>query len=159
MYIYIYIRAARSCTLKYVYFGNISSLIHIWLNIIDIFCRHFFLNPFKLPYRFYYIRRELADKPSITSYFPSTFCPILGHHQGRMYSKSDVQRVIFLFTRPRQYSKVLLYLWAAGTCSLAAFLHLIEHYWHFLSTYFLLILSSCRIDLLIFGRNWLINLP
>ena len=29
----------------------------------------------------------------------------------------------------------------------------------FLSTYFLLILSNCHIDLMIFGGNWLINLP
>ena len=30
---------------------------------------------------------------------------------------------------------------------------------HFLSTYILLILSNCRIDLMIFGGNRLINLP
>ena len=42
-----------------------------------------------LPYRSYDIRQELVDKPSIISYFPSTFCPNLGYHQGRMYYKSD----------------------------------------------------------------------
>ena len=77
---------------RYVYFSSISSLIHIWLNIIDIFCVHifFFVNPFKLPYWSNDIRRELVDKSSIISYFPSTFCPTLGHYQGRMYYKSVV---------------------------------------------------------------------
>ena len=38
--------------------------------------------------------------------------------------------------------------------------YLIEPYRHFfLYTYFLLILSNFRIDLMILGWNWLINLP
>ena len=37
--------------------------------------------------------------------------------------------------------------------------YLIEHNRHFMSTYFLLILSNCCIDLMIFVGNWLINLP
>ena len=57
--------------------------------------RHFlstysFVNPFELPYWSYDIRRELVDKSTIISYFPSTFCPTLGHHQGRIYNKNDV---------------------------------------------------------------------
>ena len=81
-YIYIYF---------FFFFGSISSLIHFWLNIIDIFCQHiFFVNPLELPYWSYDIRRELVDKPSIISYFPSTFCPTLVHHQGRMSYKSDI---------------------------------------------------------------------
>ena len=48
--------------------------------------RHFlfayvFDNPFELPYRSYEIRQELVDKLSIISYFPSSFCPTLGHGQ------------------------------------------------------------------------------
>ena len=43
-----------------------------------------------MPYWSYDIRLELFDKLSIISYFPSTFCPTLGHHQWRMYNKSDV---------------------------------------------------------------------
>ena len=35
---------------------------------------------------------------------------------------------------------------------------MIEHNRYFLCTYFLLILSNCRIDLMIFGGNWLINI-
>ena len=42
MYVYIY-------TYIYIYIGSISSLIHIWLNIIDIFVYIFFVNPFELP--------------------------------------------------------------------------------------------------------------
>ena len=51
---------------------------------------YFFVNPFKLLYWSYDIRWELVDKPSIISYFLSSFCPTLGHHQGRMYYKNDV---------------------------------------------------------------------
>ena len=71
--IYIYI---------YICFGSISSLIQISLNIIDIFCLHFFLvDPFILPYWSYNIWWELIDISSIIVYFLSTFCPTLGHHQ------------------------------------------------------------------------------
>ena len=87
IYIYIYI---------YIYIGSISSLIHIWLNIIYIFCLHIFVNPFKLPYRSYDIRRKLVDKLSMISYFQSTYCPTLGHHQWRMYYKNDVTFVCTL---------------------------------------------------------------
>ena len=37
--------------------------------------------------------------------------------------------------------------------------YLIEQNRHFLSTYFLLILSNWRIDLMVFGRNWWLKLP
>ena len=75
----------------YVYFGSISSLIQIWLNIIDIFCLHiYFLDPFVLLYCFYRFRRELIDVFSIIVYIPSTFCPTSGHHQGKIYYKSDI---------------------------------------------------------------------
>ena len=77
---------------------HIHTHTHIYLIEHD---RHFlstcvFVNPFELPYRSYDIRRELIDKPSIISYFPSTFCPTLGHHQGRMYYKSDITFVCTL---------------------------------------------------------------
>ena len=119
------------------YFDSISSLIQISLNIIDIFCLHiFFWIPFLLPYCFYRIRRELIDVFSIIVDIPSTFCPTLDHHQGRIYNKRDVnfvfayyyyvraslplflQSVICLFTGSHLYSKVMLYLWAAGSWSL-----------------------------------------
>ncbi len=65
--------------------------------------RHFlttyiFVNPFELAYSSYDIRRELVDKSSIISFFPSTFCPTLGHHQSGkgMYYKSDVTFVCTL---------------------------------------------------------------
>ena len=35
---------------------------------------------------------------------------------------------------------------------------MIEYNRHFL-TFFFLILSNCRIDLMVFSGNWLINLP
>ena len=52
---------------------------------------YFFVNPFELPSRSYDIRREWVNKPSIISYYPSTFCPTLDHQRRRMYYKSDVK--------------------------------------------------------------------
>ena len=57
---------------------------------------YFFVNPFELQYWSYDSQRELVDKPSIISYFPSTFDLTLGHHQGRMYYESDVNFVCTL---------------------------------------------------------------
>ena len=99
IYIYIYI---------YEYFASISSLIHIWLNIIDIFIYIFFVNPFELPYWSYDIRFELVDKSSMIIYFPSTFCPTLGHHQERMYYKSDVTFVCTLLLCKKSVCTVVL---------------------------------------------------
>ena len=91
MYMHIYI-----CIYIYIYIC-IYIYIHISLNIIDIFCLHiFFVDPFILPYWFYNIRRELVDVSSIIIYFPRTFCPTLGNHQGRIYYKSDVTFVCTL---------------------------------------------------------------
>ena len=84
---------AHTHTHKHIY---IYIYIYIWLNIRNIFAFVFFVNPFKLPYQSYDIRQELVDKPSIISYFPSTFCSTLGHHHGRMYYKSDVTFVCTL---------------------------------------------------------------
>ena len=57
---------------------------------------YFFVDPFILPYWFYNIRWELVDESSIIIHFPSTFCPTLGHHQGKIYYKSDVAFVCTL---------------------------------------------------------------
>ena len=43
---------------------------------------YFCFNPFKLSYGCYDIWPELVKKPSIINWFPSTFKPISGHHQG-----------------------------------------------------------------------------
>ena len=81
------------------------------------------LDPFILPYYFYYIRRELMYVLSIVEYILITFSPTLGHHQRRIYYKCDVNflfayyfyascidvlsSVICLFTTSRLFSKVL----------------------------------------------------
>ena len=57
---------------------------------------YFFVDPFILLYWFYDIRQELVDVSSIIIYFPSTFCLTLGHHQGRIYYKSDITFVCTL---------------------------------------------------------------
>ena len=55
---------------------------------------YFLLDPFEFPYYFYRIRWELIYVLSIVVCIPSTFCPTLGHHQGRIYYKSDVTFVL-----------------------------------------------------------------
>ena len=81
------------------YFREISEIyiyiyIYIHANIIE-HNRHFMptyslLDPFEFPYYFYRIRGELIKVLSIVVCIPSTFCPTLGHHQGRICYKSDV---------------------------------------------------------------------
>ena len=90
----------------YIYIGSVSSLIQISLNIIDISCLHIFI----LLYWFYSIQRELIDVFSIIIYSLSTFCPTLGHHQGRMYYKSDVTFVCTLLLCKKS-------IWAVAECS------------------------------------------
>ena len=55
---------------------------------------YFLLDPFEFPYYFYRIRGELIYVLSIVVCIPSTFCPTLSHHQGRIYYKSDVTSVL-----------------------------------------------------------------
>ena len=55
---------------------------------------YFLLDPFEFPYYFYRIRGELIYVLSIVVCIPSTFCPTLGHHQGRIYYKSYVTFVL-----------------------------------------------------------------
>ena len=55
---------------------------------------YFLLDPFKFPYDFYRIRGELIYVLSVVVCIPCTFCPTLGHHQGRIYYKSDVTFVL-----------------------------------------------------------------
>ena len=55
---------------------------------------YFLLDPFEFPYYFYRIRGELIYVLSIVVCIPCTFCPTLGHHQGRIYYKSDVTFVL-----------------------------------------------------------------
>ena len=56
---------------------------------------YFLLDPFEFPYYFYRIRGGgLIYVLSIVVCIPSTFGPTLGHHQGRIYYKSDVAFVL-----------------------------------------------------------------
>ena len=55
---------------------------------------YFLLDPFEFPYYFYRILGELIYVLSIVVCIPSSFCPTLGHHQGRIYYKSDVTFVL-----------------------------------------------------------------
>ena len=70
--------------------------LYIYIYIYIFWQHYFFVDSFILPYWFYNIRQELVDVSSIIIYFPSSFCPTLGHHQGRIYYKSDVTFVCTL---------------------------------------------------------------
>ena len=72
---------------------------------------YFLVDPFILPYWFYSIRWELIDIFSIIVYLPSTFCPTLGHHQGRIYYKNDVTFVCTLLLCMKKN------IWAVAVCS------------------------------------------
>ena len=85
IYIYIYI-----CIFRQHFFVNANFIKHN---------RHFMptyslLDPFEFPYYFYRIQGELIKVLSIVVCIPSTFCPTLGHHQGRICYKSDVTFVL-----------------------------------------------------------------
>ena len=44
-------------------------------------------------YIYIYIYCILGEYMYIVACIPSTFCPTLGHHQGRIYYKSDVKHI------------------------------------------------------------------
>ena len=56
--------------------------------------KYFLLDPFEFPHYFYCIRGELIYVLSIVVCIPSTFCPTLGHQQGRIYNQSYVTFVL-----------------------------------------------------------------
>ena len=64
---------------------------------------YFLLDPFEFPYYFYRIRREFIYVLSIVICIPSTFCPTLGHHQGRIYYKRDVTFVLAYYYYVRAF--------------------------------------------------------
>ena len=90
-----------ACTKKS---GNLLNAprVYIYIYIYANFIKHnrhfmptyFLLDPFEFPYYFYRIRGELIKVLSIVVCIPSTFCPTLGHHQGRICYKSDVTFVL-----------------------------------------------------------------
>ena len=69
--------------------------MQISLNIIDILCLHiFFWIRSNSRITFIVFGGELIYVLSIVVCIPSTFCPTLGKHQGRIYYKSDVTFVL-----------------------------------------------------------------
>ena len=104
IYIYIYTHTHTQMFIcKYIYVRvSLSYDLLVYININTNFIKHnrhfmstyFLLDPFEFPYYFYRICGELIYVLSIVLYIPSTFCPTLGHHQGRIYYKSDVTFVL-----------------------------------------------------------------
>ena len=72
---------------------------------------YFLLNPFEFPYYFYRIRGELIYVLSIVVCIPSTFYPTLGHHQGRIYYKSDVTFVLLYYYCVRACIYIYIYIY------------------------------------------------
>ena len=66
---------------------------------------YFLLDPFEFSYYFYRILGELIYVLSIVACIPSTFCPTLGHHQGRIYYKSDVTFVLAYYYCVRAFCR------------------------------------------------------
>ena len=85
IYIYIYV-----CIFRQHFFVNANFIKHNR----HFMSTYFLLDPFEFPYYFYCILGELIYVLSIVACIPSTFCPTLGHHQGRIYYKSDVTFVL-----------------------------------------------------------------
>ena len=86
---------AKSSIYIYIYiYTHTHTHIYIYTNFVEhnrhFLSTYFLVDPFISPYWFYSIRQELIDVFSIIVYIPSTFCLTLGHHQGRIYYKSDI---------------------------------------------------------------------
>ena len=88
IYIYIYV------ILQFIIHMRLYIYIYIYLikQYRQILSTYLCICPFQLPHWFYGngIWWELVDENPITNCFSSTFSPILGHHQGCVYSKSDL---------------------------------------------------------------------
>ena len=91
-----------TCEALIKWWGIKQKMNYIYIYIYGNFIKHnrhfmptyFLLDPFEFPYYFYRIRGEFILVLSIVVCIPSTFCPTLGHHQGRIYYKSDVTFVL-----------------------------------------------------------------
>ena len=75
-YIYIYI-IMHVCVFR-MYFLIEAYLIEYYRCSFSVY---FCFNPFKSPYSCFDIRLELANRFSVLNWLPSTFVPLLGHHQ------------------------------------------------------------------------------
>ncbi len=90
IYIYIYanfIKHNRQFMSKYI-------IMDVSKHNRQFMSTYFLLDRFEFPYYFYRIQEEFIQVLSIVVCIPSTFCPTLGHHQGRIYYKNDVTFVL-----------------------------------------------------------------
>ena len=114
----IYLRsnyyACQIWTLNFKPLGRLYIYIYIYIYMYIYFIKHnrhfmstyFLLDPFEFPYYFYRIRRELIYVLSIVVCIPSTFCPTLGHHQGRIRKYlGDIQLWTIHKSIPPEYDK------------------------------------------------------
>ena len=97
-YIYIYI---------YIYWQHFFINTNFIKHNRHLLSTYFLLDPFVFQYWFYRIRQELIYVLSIVVCIPSTFWLTLGHHQRRIYYKSDVTFVFACY----YYVRASLPLW------------------------------------------------
>ena len=97
LYIYIYIYWQNFFIDTYLIEHNKHFCLHIFLLILSN-CRIDFMK----------FDGKLVDKYSIISYFPSTFCPAWGHHQGRKFFTSHVTFVCTLLLCRKSVCTVIL---------------------------------------------------
>ena len=81
IYIHIYI---------YIYWQHIFIDTYLIEHYRHFFVYIFLLIFFELPFRYYDIRWQSADKPSVIRDFSSIFCSTLGDYQGKIHYKNVV---------------------------------------------------------------------
>ena len=101
---------------------------------------YFLLDPFEFPYYFYCILGELIYVLSIVACIPSTFCPTLGHHQGRIYYNLSLHEITSVFQSAVIFMSCRIMKFKICIFRQHFFVNanFIKHNRHFMSTYFLL---------------------
>ena len=131
LYIYIYIYI-------YIYLQHFFVNTNFFKHNRHFLSTYFLLDPFVLANCFYRIQRELIYVLFLVVCIPSTFCRTLGHHQGRIYYKSDVTFVFAYYYYVRTsllWCYIYIYIFRQHFFVNANF---IKDNRHFMSTYFLL---------------------
>ena len=117
VYIYIYMCVWVCVCVFWHYFFVNTYFIQQYRQYLST---QFFIYLFESPHWFYGIRRELVNETPLINWFPSSFCSILGHHQGCVYCKSDK-----IFAYILLLCKCWTFIIYAGVLSVRSFLNLV----------------------------------
>ena len=97
IYIYIYICVCVCvCVCVYIFVQNFFINAYFIKQYSHLLSTHFGICPFELPHWFYGIWRDLVNETHISTWYPNTFCSILGRYQVGVYCKGDVTFVCIL---------------------------------------------------------------